>query len=531
MKPIKFIHTADTHLGNVQYKIFERFRDFNRSFKSILDKALQLEVDFIIHAGDFFNSNKINPETLSAIYLMISAFNNECHAQIGRIIPIIVIEGNHDKKNYFAKRTWLKFLADLDLIKLLTLDTNKKSEKSFFRPYSEKTHRGNMIQIKGCNIYGIQHVGAFTEYLFPKIYNALPQGEETYNILLMHFGITGQVKGKLGVELSDVLQKLHEKVDYLALGHYHKSFQLPPEKPWIFNPGSTEINAPKELYGDEGNPFTRGIFYVEVNGKKPHEQNIQFLEFENGESSSPNTLPNRSFYNMRINLEKPSLKSFDDVIKFVIEEIGKQGFEQIAEEEPIDIDRTDLNLTFLFISLFGSIPLSKLEFNFSQLREKILQSYKIFDVKIHSQGITSELDGVKAGTGKDLSIDEIETDTFTRMIEIHPNYAEYTNEIVTLMKDLKKPLLKKNKDNSVVPEIISWWENTHHLPETNLITEEPKATLGDFMPTPSQKIEKQVEAGEISNKVTDLESLEDDYEEDDIFDEDELDDDLEDLNF
>ncbi|MHA1674462.1 MAG: metallophosphoesterase family protein, partial [Promethearchaeota archaeon] len=322
MQPIKFIHTADTHLGNVQYKIFERFRDFNRSFKSILDKALQLKVDFVIHAGDFFNSNKINPETLSAIHMIITAFNDECEAQIGRFIPIIVIEGNHDKKNYFAKRSWLKFLADLDLIKLLTLDTNKESEKGFFRPYSEKTHRGNMIQIKNANIYGIQYFGAVTDYLFPKIYNALPQGDETYNILLMHFGITGQVKGKLGVELSDVLQKLHEKIDYLALGHYHKSFQLPPEKPWIYNPGSTEINAPKELYGDEGNPFTRGIFYVEVSGKKPHEQNIQFLEFENGEGSSPNTLPNRSFYNMRINLEKPSLKSFDDVIKFVVEEIG-----------------------------------------------------------------------------------------------------------------------------------------------------------------------------------------------------------------
>ncbi|MHA1520303.1 MAG: metallophosphoesterase family protein [Promethearchaeota archaeon] len=528
MQPIKFIHFADTHLGNVQYKIFERFRDFNRSFNSILNKALQLKVDFVIHAGDFFNSNKINPETLSAIHIMITAFNDKCKAQIGRFIPIIVIEGNHDKKNYFAKRSWLKFLADLNLIKLLTLDTNNNSEKGFFRPYSEKTHRGNMIQIKGCNIYGIQYFGAVTEHLFPKIYNALPKGEETYNILLMHFGITGQVKGKLGFELSDVLQKLHEKIDYLALGHYHKSFQLPPDKPWIYNPGSTEINAPKELYGDEGNPFTRGIYYVEINGKKTHEQNIRLLEFENGDSSSPNTLPNRSFYNMRINLEKPTLKSFDEVITFVVTEIGKHGFERISEDKSKDIDKKDLNLTFLFISLFGNIPLSKLEFNFSKLRETVLKSYKIFDVKIYSQGITSELDGVTAGTSKDLSIDEIETDTFTKMIEIHPNYAKYTNEIVTLMKDLKTPLLKKAKDNSVVPEIISWWENIHHLPKTNLLTREPETTLGDFVPTPSQVVKQNPEKGNILKSKANLDSSE---EEEDYFKDDELNDGLEDLDF
>lgn len=103
-----------------------------------MHKALEENVDFIIHAGDFFNSNRINPETLSACYLMIKQFQDKAVELFGHKIPIIVIEGNHDKRNYFAKRSWLKFLADLDLISLLSINFQENQSTGIFKPYSAK---------------------------------------------------------------------------------------------------------------------------------------------------------------------------------------------------------------------------------------------------------------------------------------------------------------------------------------------------------------------------------------------------------
>ena len=97
MQPTKFIHMADCHLGFKQYRLNERFIDYNKAFNAILKRALKEEVDFILIAGDLFNSTNVNPETLTAIYQMISIFKEQALIELKRDIPLICIEGNHDK--------------------------------------------------------------------------------------------------------------------------------------------------------------------------------------------------------------------------------------------------------------------------------------------------------------------------------------------------------------------------------------------------------------------------------------------------
>jgi len=473
---------ADTHLGNVQYNLFERFRDFNRAFNAVLEKALDEEVDFIIHSGDFFNSNRINPETLSASYIIIKNFEQKAQEQLGRTIPIIVIEGNHDKRNYFAKRSWLKFLADLELIVLLSVNFQETQDSGIFKAYSKKSKKGNVITIGDAKIYGIPNYGSITQDLIPKIYNSLTVDESTYNILMMHFGITGQVKGRLGVEMSPTLESLHEKIDYLALGHYHKSYALPEESPWIFNPGSTEINAPKELYGDDGNPFRRGVFLVEISGKDPINQKIELIEFENGKNEDSSTLPNRAFYNVKMDIEGVLLANFEDLIDYVIIQMKKQGFEELVGGNREGLNLRDLNLPFIYVSIFGRIMFSKLEVNFSRLREELLKTFKIFDVRIFIQGLTSELDDISISNAEQRTIDDIETEILTQMINMHPDYQIYTDQIVKLMKDLKPSLLSRKGGNSVLQIIELWWRSTFSNNKDSIIDDKQRKTLADFVP-------------------------------------------------
>ncbi|MBD3353494.1 MAG: hypothetical protein GF364_18570, partial [Candidatus Lokiarchaeota archaeon] len=54
MSNTKFIHAADCHLGYRQYNSKERYKDFNRSFKWLLDLTLKEQPDFLLIAGDLF---------------------------------------------------------------------------------------------------------------------------------------------------------------------------------------------------------------------------------------------------------------------------------------------------------------------------------------------------------------------------------------------------------------------------------------------------------------------------------------------
>ncbi|WP_311170890.1 metallophosphoesterase [Halobellus sp. ZY16] len=51
----KLLHLSDTHLGNRQYRSDTRRDDFTRAFETAIDRALQENVDAVIHTGDLFH--------------------------------------------------------------------------------------------------------------------------------------------------------------------------------------------------------------------------------------------------------------------------------------------------------------------------------------------------------------------------------------------------------------------------------------------------------------------------------------------
>ncbi|MHA1745611.1 MAG: metallophosphoesterase family protein [Promethearchaeota archaeon] len=449
---------ADTHLGYSHYNLFERFKDFNKAFIAVLEKALQEEADFILLAGDMFNSNRINSDIISAIYLIITGFKTKCKNKLNREIPIIAIEGNHDKSSYFSKRSWMTFLADLDLIKLLEGHYDEEKEKFLFPLYSEKKHRGGRIQIKDIVIYGVPYFGSYTPKLFPLIYDAIPASQDSYNILMMHFGITGQVKDRMGHEIDASLQKLREKVDYLALGHFHKMYSLPSKDEWIYNPGSTEINDAREIWGIKGFPYERGVFLADIKGKQRDLNRIKHILCANGSATERDEISNRQFLalSLDINPDAPTSVSFSALIEFTLEEILKIGISNKGDQ---DTAPENLNLPFLLLSFFGSVPFSKLDLNINELRDRILAKFSLLGLRIFSGQLRSEADDLSVGARAGRTINEIETAVFQQLVEKNSLYKDRSESIVTLMKDLKKPLLgSKQEIEQLVNQIQHWWK-------------------------------------------------------------------------
>ncbi len=270
---VKFIHASDIHLGCQQYSNDHRSEDFIRAFQEILILAIKHRVNFMLLGGDVFTSLELLPEKLLKIVNILRDFEISTKGSI----PIISIEGNHDIRKFAGGvrlprrgQSWLKLIANLGLIILLDGDIDAPLEK-MFPLYNYETKKGGKIQVKNTMIYGTRYLGQKPEEILPKIRGAITKDDGLFHILLQHYGIEGQMKNVPGVDLRKV-QFLKDRVDYLALGHYHMQFAL---NDWIFNPRSSEAACLIDF------SYKRGVFLVEVLNEEKFKKKVYAIRLNN----------------------------------------------------------------------------------------------------------------------------------------------------------------------------------------------------------------------------------------------------------
>ena len=479
MEPIKFIHVSDLHLGKKQYNLKERYNDYFRAFQWVLDFAINEKVDFLLISGDLFDSKNINPSVLSDVFYSIRNFKERSFLELDREIPMICIEGNHDNPIY-TTRSWMSFLADLDLIVLLAGDYNKDNKELTFQPYSTSIHRGGMIQIKDTVIYGLPYYGSFTKHMFPAIYQAIPKKSNKFNIFLMHFGIEGQDKLKPGIDLSPNLIKLHDKIDYLALGHYHKNYILEEQDQWIFNPGSLELNDLTEL------SYIRGAFLAEISGREYYQKDIKFLECDNGNKDT-SRIPNREFLQVP-QIDITGMSSFEESIEQILKKLKQYGLP--LRDQNKEINKSDLNCPIATFRIIGEVGFSRLEINLNKLKEEINNRYAILDIRVSSKDLFSALDLIKV-EGDELTIDIIERIVFSALIDQNEAYKSLKPEILNLLDDLKEEMiLSKPNYIKLKEELIQWSElNIEDFKELKL---DKNKTISESLDKTSFEKEKKI---------------------------------------
>src|SRR6266436_5210169 len=250
-----FIHVADTHLGYEQYGVRERFNDFSRAFWDIMQDAVNREVDFVIIAGDLFNKRAIDALTLIHAIEGLKKLKE-------RGIPVIAIEGNHDRSYYRDGISWLQFLCHQEYLMLLA--PKMRDGVPLLAPWDQRTMLGSHVDLLGghLRIYGLPWQGAATVRSMEGLAQALEaaRAEEVaagieYRLLVMHTGVDRVVPRIQGLPTMAQFQPLRHCVDYLALGHVHKPYEFDG---WMYNPGSTET------WGAEEAAWERGYYFVEI---------------------------------------------------------------------------------------------------------------------------------------------------------------------------------------------------------------------------------------------------------------------------
>ncbi len=88
-KKIKFMHTADWHIRDVQYGRRFRGEDYRKAIRQIVDLAIKNNVDFIVNGGDTLHLNRPSETMLEFLF--------EIHQSLRKAgIPMYTVTGNHD---------------------------------------------------------------------------------------------------------------------------------------------------------------------------------------------------------------------------------------------------------------------------------------------------------------------------------------------------------------------------------------------------------------------------------------------------
>lgn len=201
MKKIKFIHTADLHLGsrlNVGGKYPEEIAEafdnaIYNTFTRICDQAIINEVDFLLIAGDLFDQE--SRSVRANIF-----FNRQCQRLDENNIPVYLIAGNHDPLSTYNNL--------LDLPENVHIFTENQGEiKKVFN------HNGDLI----ASISGASYSNRAESRKLHIDFDYLPG---IWNIGLLHTQLELGNKNYIPSSKKELLDL--GNINYWALGHIHQ---------------------------------------------------------------------------------------------------------------------------------------------------------------------------------------------------------------------------------------------------------------------------------------------------------------------
>lgn len=212
---MRFVHFADTHLGfsdlskvDATTGVNRREQDFYEAWWRAIDGIIAQRPDFVLHAGDLFQSPRPNNRAIAVALEGLSKLN-----EAG--LPIVIIAGNHSTPRIRATGNIFEAMSVLPNV------------HAAYRGVCEKFVLTSRNGRERCAVHCIPHCSLSDE--LEKAYAALQlDASAQWNILMTHgsWRAAGKVDTRMGEFneqfLEDPEARLHLTFDYIALGHYHR---------------------------------------------------------------------------------------------------------------------------------------------------------------------------------------------------------------------------------------------------------------------------------------------------------------------
>ncbi|MCF6515168.1 DNA repair exonuclease [Lactobacillus sp. S2-2] len=407
---MKFIHTADLHLdspfeglknnqltpNSLWQLIYKAPFD---SFTRIVNDAIQMEVDFLLIAGDLFDSENQTPKVIDFLI-------NKMNELKKHDIYVFINFGNHDYqtgdiKDYGFPDNVIYFDDEIST-KEITLKTNEKVYVTSFS-YTNRWINDDLVKD------------------FP-----INESRDGFHIGMVHGSIEESGKGNYAP--FSIYEMKEKNYDYWALGHIHKRETL-STKPLINYPGNIQGRHKNES-GEKG--------YLLINNDKDS-LNSKFF----------NTAPilwNKASLNVNDKYE------INDFIEFVLKEMRSNDFKQmnLIDLKVVGMNEylSELSESWIDGTLLAMLQ-SKLQDNYEQLNFWIYSLNFVMEDKLEINDLDDEFwqetkdeiftfDNVKNLTNKLI---------YNQFIYDYLNNPETIEEIKNEGEGLVSNYTKKGKDS------------------------------------------------------------------------------------
>ncbi|HEX5706169.1 MAG TPA: exonuclease SbcCD subunit D [Pyrinomonadaceae bacterium] len=451
---IKFLHISDVHLGCRRYNLEERTKDFFRAWYEVVTRhAVPNRVDFVLIAGDFFDRRNIDPQTMNHAIAGLQILKD---AQI----PVVVIEGNHDRRDSVSPYSWMRSFSQAGLLMLLEPAKGEEGDAPIaLAPWDEERREGTYVDIAGARIIGTHWYGTTTGVAVSLLADAIRQRRDPslFHILMLHTDVEGQLSRPIPALPVEKLKELRAAVDYVALGHTHKRFEIDN---WAFNPGSLEACSIDEAREE------RGVYLVEVDDERRVSATHIKDYFQ------------RPF--QRISFDVSGLETADAVREGVIEKLkleargasvdGAAKSEGVAAESGGEgaSDGDERPAPIIEISLRGHLGFKNSLLELGRIREEARELTGALHVLVKNQSVPVEY-AVAADLDPDVTRAERERRIVADLIARNNRWRGRADEMAELVLQAKKLALSDEAPAEILRHI------EQHLARATDASADPKA--------------------------------------------------------
>ncbi|MFC1800512.1 exonuclease SbcCD subunit D [Nanoarchaeota archaeon] len=346
---MKFAHLADCHIGSWREP---KLRDVStKAFVKAVDMCIDKQVDFVLVAGDLFNTSLPAIDKLKMTVSKLKQLK-----QNG--IPVYIVPGSHDFSP--SGKTMLEVLEEADLlINVVKGEVNDNKLRLKFTVDSKT----------GAKITGmLGKRGMLEKSYYESLDKENLESEEGFKIFMFHTALTELKPKELEKMASSPISLLPKNFDYYAGGHVHiiEKADLEGYKNVVY-PGPLFPNSFSEL-----EKLRRGGFYLFDNGSITYEP----VEIARTESIS-----------LKVDHLTP---------------------EQAEEQLKREVSERDFINAIVTIRMTGSLESGRVsDINFRDIFDVIYGKSAYFVMKNTNALRTKDLEQIKINTS---NVDDIESD-------------------------------------------------------------------------------------------------------------------------
>ncbi len=376
---VKFAHIADVHLGGWRQPEMQALN--LKAFQQAIDRCISEKVDFIIFAGDLFDTAIPSIDTLK-----------EAMSEFRRIhdsgIKCYIVSGSHDYSP--TGKTFLDVIERADFCKNISCVQENENEICV-----------NVLNDENLAFVGVpgKKSSAELEY-FKKLKIVGNLDSDKLKIFVFHSTLTeAKPEGMDFIESVDI-KTLPDGFDYYATGHLHLVFEGKKNDALVIYPGPIFPNNTEEL-----EKLRAGSFYLlEAQGNK-------IIKREKIEVKTKEVLV------IDVNVDNLSA-----------EEANKKILAEISNQTLAD--------KIVFVKIKGTLSSGKTsDIDWKKITEKIKEKNAYCFLKSASGLSTQEM---KLDTKIETkNIDEIETQFIGKYQEQNTNFQEFFSLIMPLFNSLE----------------------------------------------------------------------------------------------